>query len=334
VVCICAEDLLWFEYPSGRLRQRLSLASLSPVRLDFSGPQVGFALDPAVLYFVGQNAGLYRWTLGGDCETILEGRPPTELNPVYTHEAYTVPARDGRPVPVQRFIPPQPKLAAILYVHGGPGGEIDPHDPFMLRLLAEGIEFVRVAYRGSSGYGPEHEDANRHEYGRADVWDVVAAGLDWKYRLGKDRPLLLAGYSYGGFLTLLSLAQADQPFAGGISLWAVSGLHRMAAHQHKAYPADAAERAEALIERSPLAQAGRIRVPLLIFHGALDTAATTEEMQAIRDRVAAAGGECELIVYDDDTHGLMRHRDEIHARVMAFVRGFTDPGAVVSRPRS
>jgi dipeptidyl aminopeptidase/acylaminoacyl peptidase len=329
LVCICADELLWFEYPSGQLKQRLSLAAFAAVRQYFSGPQLGFAPDPSVMYFLGRNSCLYRWTLGGECVCVLEER--SEPRPAYPHDAYTVLSRDARPIPVQRFIPPQPKGPAILYVHGGPGGVIDPDDPFMLRLLAAGIEFICVAYRGTIGYGREHENANRGEYGRADVWDVIATGLDWKNRLGKDRPLILAGYSYGGFLTLLSLAQAGQPFAGGISLWAVSGLHRMLAHQHKAFPAEAAERTQALIERSPLEQAKRIHVPLLILHGALDTAATTEEMQIIHDGVVAAGGECELIVYADDTHGLQRHRDDIHARVLAFVEQLDAPGALDDR---
>jgi hypothetical protein len=33
-------------------------------------------------------------------------------------------------------------------------------------------------------------------------------------------------------------------------------------------------------------------IPLLIFHGAWDTVATTEEMQAIHDSVVAAGSNC------------------------------------------
>jgi alpha-beta hydrolase superfamily lysophospholipase len=320
VVCVGADELLWFDYPGGQLRQRLSLASLAPVRLDLSGPQLGFGPDPGVVYFLGRDGGLYRWTLGGECVCVLA--EPPQPGPADRHEAYTVPSRDGRPVPVQRFIPPRPIRPAILYVHGGPGGVIDPNDPFMRRLLAEGVEFVCAAYRGSSGYGREHEDANRGEYGRADVWDIIAAGNDWQQRVGPGRPLLLAGYSYGGFLSLLALARDDHPFAGGLVLYAVSGLHRMLAHQHKALPAGAAEQAAARLERSPLEQAGRIRGPLLIFHGALDTAAATEEMQAIRERVTAAGGECELIVYDDDTHGLQRHRADVHARVMAFLQRF------------
>jgi dipeptidyl aminopeptidase/acylaminoacyl peptidase len=192
----------------------------------------------------------------------------------------------------------------------------------MLRLLAEGIEFVCVAYRGSSGYGREHEEANRGECGRADVWDVVAAGFDWKERVGDDRPLFVAGYSYGGFLTLLALAQAEHPWVGGIVMWTLIGWHRMKLNQQRAFPTDAEQFAQAQIERSPLAQAKNICVPLLIFHGALDTTATTEEMRSIQNSVVSQGGTCDLIIFADDTHGLARHRDEIHAAVLSFLERF------------
>jgi dipeptidyl aminopeptidase/acylaminoacyl peptidase len=192
----------------------------------------------------------------------------------------------------------------------------------MLLLLAEGIEFVCVAYRGSSGYGLEHQDANRGEYGRADVWDIIAAGQDWKTRFGSNRPLIVTGSSYGGFLALLAMAQAGVPWAGGIVLWGVSGLHRLPAHQHRALPVDPEQQAAARLERSPLEQARYIRGPLLTFHGALDTVATTEEMRAVQNSVLAGGGDCELVVYEDDTHGLQRHRDDILARVQDFLERF------------
>lgn len=320
ILCICSDELLWFAYPEGILLQRFSLASAASVWNYFTGPQIGFDLRATTIYFVGANACLYRWSIGGNCDCILKDRLP--VKPAFAHEAYRVPSRDERPIPVQRFIPPQPRLPAILYVHGGPGGAINPDDPFMLRLLAEGVEFVCVAYRGSSGYGPEHEAANREEYGRADVWDILAAGFDWKKRAGENRPLIIAGYSYGGFLTFLALAQEEIPWAGGIALWSVSGMHRLGLLQHRAFPTEASQLARARIERSPLEQAGRIRVPLLIFHGALDTAATTEEVKSIQGSVVSRGRECELIFFEDDTHGLMRHRDEIHAHVLRFLERF------------
>jgi predicted alpha/beta hydrolase len=139
------------------------------------------------VYFLGVNFCLYRWNIGGDSECILEDSSP--VRPAFTHEEYHVPSRDGRPIPVQRFIPATPKLPAILYVHGGPGEAIDPDDPFMLRLLAEGIEFVCVAYRGSrmdTARNTRKQTGNMA--GRC--LGYPAAGFDWKKRAGEDRPLL------------------------------------------------------------------------------------------------------------------------------------------------
>lgn len=320
LLCICTDELLWVAYPEGTLLQRLSLASMSPVGFYLTGPKIGFDLRATTLYFLGVNFCLYRWHIGGNCDCIL--KDSLLVRPTFAHEEYRVPSRDGRPIPVQRFIPPQPRSSAILYVHGGPGEAIDPDDPFMLRLLAEGVEFVCAAYRGSSGYGPEHQEANRGEYGRADVWDILAVGFDWKKRTGEDRPLIVAGYSYGGFLTFLALAQEEFPWVGGIVMWTVSGWHRLTFHQHRAFPNEADQLAQARIERSPLEQARRIRIPLLIFHGALDTAATTEEMKFIQGSVESGGGACEMIVFADDTHGLVRHRDEIHVHVLSFLKRF------------
>lgn len=320
ILCVCSDELLWFAYPQGTLLQRLSLASAASVWNYFTGPQIGFDRQATNVYFVGADACLYRWKIGGNADCILKDSPP--VRPAFTHEEYSVPSRDGRPIPVQRFIPPQLRSAAILYVQGGPGGAIDPDDPFMLRLLAEGVEFVCAAYRGSIGYGAEYEEANRGEYGRADVWDILAAGFDWKKRTGGNRPLILAGYSYGGFLTLLALAQKETPWSGGITLWSVSDLSHMGLHQHRAFPLDPAQQAAARVERSPLRQAVNIHVPVLIFHGALDTVATVEEMKAIQASISGQGEECELVIFDDDTHGLVRHRDEIHARIMSFLSKF------------
>lgn len=49
------------------------------------------------------------------------------------------------------------------------------------------------AYRGCSGYGKEHKEMNLGEYGRADVWDVLAASVDWKIKTKNRRPLASLG---------------------------------------------------------------------------------------------------------------------------------------------
>ncbi len=92
--------------------------------------------------------------------------------------------------------------------------------------------------------------------------------------------------------------------------------------QHLALPTYADQLDLTRIEPSSLEYAGRIRVPLLTFHGALDKTATTVEMESIQDSIMSRGGKCELIVSEYDMHGLVLHREENHSHVLSFLKRF------------
>lgn len=310
-------DLSWVTFPAGDLNDCLPLSA--PVAGYFTGPNISLGTEDSV-YFLDECSSINRWQAGGQVVTVLREEP--EPKPSFLHEEYSVVSGDGLSVPVQRFIPPNAKAPAVLYVHGGPDAPINPDDATMLHLLGKGYEFICAAYRGSAGYGPKHRNANRGEYGRADVRDVLACAQDWKERTDGSRPLILAGYSYGGFLGLLALSRAEDLLAGGIIMWPVTGLHRFPSHTHRALPEEREERCQALTERSPVERASHIRVPVQIFHGALDAAGNVEELSVIQQRIQAAGGDCTLRVFDDDTHGLRRHLDEIHADMLRFLGRF------------
>ena len=317
VLRIREDDLAWVAFPAGGLNDCLPLSA--PVAGYFTGPNISLGTEDSV-YFLDEGSSINRWQAGGQVVTVLREEP--EPKPPFFHEEYSVVSGDGLSVPVQRFIPPNARAPAILYVHGGPGAPINPDDATMLHLLGEGYEFVCAAYRGSAGYGPKHRNANRGEYGRADVRDVVACAQDWKERTDGSRPLILVGYSYGGFLGLLALSRTETLLAGGIIMWPVTGLHRFPSHAHRALPEEREERYQALTERSPVERANHIRVPVRIFHGALDSAGNVEELSVIQQRIQATGGDCTLKVFDDDTHGLRRHLDEIHADILRFLGRF------------
>ena len=232
VLRIREDDLTWIAFPAGALNDSLPLPA--PVKGYFTGPNINLGAEDSV-YFLHEDSAIERWQASGQAVTIFQDK--REPGPPCLHEEYTVISQDGLLVPVQQFIPPDARTPAVLYVHGGPGAPIDPDDATMRRLLGEGYECICAAYRGSAGYGPKHKDANRGEYGRADVRDVVACAQDWKVRTGGSRPLILVGYSYGGFLGLLALAQTETLLASGIILWPVTGLHRLPGHAHRALPA-------------------------------------------------------------------------------------------------
>ena len=314
VLCATDESLGLYEFPSGKLAAVLQMDG--PQRRAVIGPTVAFDPSEDVLYFLDQLGRVLRWSVeDGTTEVVLEDEE-LEAVPSYEMEEYWFTARDGRSIPVQMYAPRRPNGRAVLYVQGGPGAKIDPSDPIALRLLDEGYQLVRPAYRGSAGYGDEHLRANQGEWGRTDVRDIVDCGLDWLSRSdGDSRSLALAGFSYGGFLTFLASTYEEAPWSCAITLYGVTRfLPRFLSLQ-----ADELERAAT--KRSPVARAGDIRVPLLMLHGGRDTTSSTEDVESIRDSVLSSGVPCELVVFEEDNHGLRLSRPAMFRHMLEFMDG-------------
>lgn len=254
----------------------------------------------------------------GKFELLLKAQE--EKMPTFSHREYTVRSKDDRLIPVHSFLPENPNFKGVMLVHGGPGEKVDdPRDPIVLRLLQEGYEVVAPCYRGCFGNGQEHRDANLGEYGRADVWDLLAVGEDWKNKHQTKRPLAIIGYSYGGYLTLLSLSKERNPFERGISLWGVTRIEHLKMHLPRAYPNDKDDREKAVVDRNPLVQANKIKSPLLILHGTQDNTSTNEDVECIQQRIQEHGGSCRVVMYEDG-HGLGRNIQQVYEEVIAFLK--------------
>ena len=304
-----------FEPPSVEPISDLFCKSPSPIQITLTGPAL--ASERNGLLFLGTDGVLYRWNPSGVCESVLSGDPVDEKPPQERRD-YRFKARDGRDIPVHRHVPENANGRAIVYVDGGPSPPIGEDDPVVNRLVEEGYEVIRPAYRGKGGYGEEHEMANRGECGRADVLDVIDCALDWRRRFdAKDRPLAVSGFSYGGFLTFLALTHREAPWSCGITLWGVTEL--MITWRSRGLPVDPVEREVALNERSPVRRAEDINFPLLMLHGGRDTTSTTSDVLSIQDSVKESGIDCELVVFEEDTHGLALSRTEMLDRMLKFL---------------
>ena len=318
VLCVQQDELHLNAFPSGDLIARLSLSNLSSVKIGITGPEVAFGPGGETLYFLGTDGGLYRWDIGGSAELVLQDEPD-QTTVGFTREDYRFRATDGREIPVQRYLPPDPNGRAIVYVEGGPGGTIRPNNLIVLRLLEEGYEVVRPAYRGTWGYGTEHFDANRGECGCGDVRDIVDCGLDWKTRFGTaGRPLALVGFSYGGYLTFLALGYPEAPWTCGITLWGATTVPPGA--WATGLPSGL-EVDEALRETSAVAHAYRISFPLLILHGGRDNT-PTKDVQSIQKAVHHSGRPCDLVVFEEDGHGLFASQKEMLTRMLDFLDAY------------
>jgi dipeptidyl aminopeptidase/acylaminoacyl peptidase len=196
-------------------------------------------------------------------------------------------------------------------------------------MVAGGFAVIAPDVRGSTGYGKrfEHLDDGRR---RLDViadlqavhhWIVATPGLD-------ERRAALVGGSYGGYLAVAGLAFQPERWAAGVSVVGMSSLvtflEGTAAWRRPLREAEygslAADR-DFLVEASPLTHAHRIAAPVLLVHGANDPRVPLGEAQQVHDAVRRNGVRSELIVYEDEGHGLVKQRNRLDAwpKVLTFL---------------
>jgi alpha-beta hydrolase superfamily lysophospholipase len=317
VFSVTRDSLSIYDFPTRTLYAQLRLSDAALIKHTLSGPVIFFVPHEEAAYFLGNDSRIYRWQIHHACKAIVEPEPE-QHETTYQRSDYVFRASDGLDIPVQQYIPVNPNGRAVVFAEGGPGGAIDPQNAIVTRLLAEGYEVIRPAYRGCGGYGDDHLKANEAQCGQADVRDVVESGIDWRQRFKKAHaPLAVAGYSYGGYLTFLALTHQDAPWACGITFWGCTKIPPLV--QTTGLPDDPRERRKALEERYAVGKAHQMRFPLLILHGDRDTAALTEEVRTIRDRVTASNLHCELIIFENESHGLRGCRPQMYTHALSFL---------------
>jgi dipeptidyl aminopeptidase/acylaminoacyl peptidase len=78
---------------------------------------------------------------------------------------------------------------------------------------------------------------------------------------------------------------------------------------------------EFLVEASPLTHLERLRAPLFIVHGANDPRVPLSEAQQLQAALQGKGVRSELLVYEDEGHGLQKlvNRLDAYPKMVAFL---------------
>lgn len=212
-------------------------------------------------------------------------------------------ARDGLRIEALLTRPPgrTGPGSLVLMPHGGPqaesGDEIDLWSEF---LASRGHTVLEVNFRGSTGRGRSFLLAGLRRWGR-EMQDDLSDAADWAVAQGLADPhrIAIAGASYGGYAALMGAAQTPQRYRCAISFAGVSDLPGLILHASRFIGGEAAtERMigrywgdrEALRQASPLRQADRIRVPVLLVHGADDRVVPASQSRDMAEALRASGG--------------------------------------------
>jgi dipeptidyl aminopeptidase/acylaminoacyl peptidase len=217
------------------------------------------------------------------------------------------------------------KVPALVWVHGGPGGQSRTgYSATIQHLVNHGYAVLAANNRGSSGYGKTfyHMDDKRH--GDVDLKDIVygknyLATLDW---VDGERIGIIGG-SYGGYMVGAALAFEPEVFDVGIDIFGVMNWVRTltsippwwASFKESLYDemGDPATDGERHRKISPLFHAKNIKAPLLVVQGANDPRVLQVESDEIVAAVRANGVPVEYVLFPDEGHGFTKRENRIKA---------------------
>jgi dipeptidyl aminopeptidase/acylaminoacyl peptidase len=169
----------------------------------------------------------------------------------------------------------------ILRIHGGPHySDMDRWAPDILAHVDAGFLVAMVNYRGSEGFGQAWRDELTGNVGFLELEDGIA-GLDDLVARGLADPdrVVLAGWSWGGYVTLLGAGRHPDRWRSLVA--GVPVADYIAAYEDESPMLQALDRAlfggspdevpELFRERNPLTYVDNVSAPLLVLAGENDS---------------------------------------------------------------
>jgi dipeptidyl aminopeptidase/acylaminoacyl peptidase len=284
-------------------------------------------------------SNLYVWTIGEGQPRRLTDTLTKDIDSEDLVDAQIVRFKsfDGTTVPSIFFKPhqatPQGRAPALVWVHGGPGGQTRKgYSALIQYLVNHGYAVLGINNRGSSGYGKTFYVADDQKHGHEPLWDCVEgkkylAALPY---VDKDRIGIMGG-SYGGYMVLAALSLQPDVFNVGVDLFGISNWvrtlesipawwesQRLALYKEIGDPV---KQRAMLIEVSPLFHSDKIKQPLMVLQGANDPRVIKPESDDIVAAVKKNGVPVEYVVFDDEGHGFTKKKNQIegYRKILEFL---------------
>lgn len=266
------------------------------------------------------------------------------VNDLVKAEVIRFPSFDGKEIPAIYYKPLQAdknnKAGALVWVHGGPGGQSRVgFNNSIQYLVNHGYAVLAVNNRGSSGYGKTFYKLDNKDHGYGDLKDCIWAK---KWLISQEyidsSAIGIYGGSYGGNMVLNALCLHPDEFKVGVDLFGVANWLRTL----KSIPPYWESFRKALYDElgdpntkdsvllkatSPLYNYEKINKPLIVFQGANDVRVLKVESDEIVAGVKKNGVPVEYVVFPDEGHGFVKKENLITTdkRTLEFLNKYLKP---------
>lgn len=243
-----------------------------------------------------------------------------------------VTARDGRKIPGWLTVPVGSngkRLPLVVYPHGGPYGISDSwgYDLTVQMMASHGYAVLQVNFRGSDGYGREHEVAGYKQWGLT-MQDDLTDATRWAIDQGiADKDLIcIFGASYGAYAALMGAIKEPGLYkcavgqVGVYDLAKVKGDNARDNDYLRTFFATTFNDRD-LASLSPNKFGSRVKVPVFLSAGKEDEIAPYQHTEMMEAALKAAGSPVESLYFVDEGHGIYRpdNKRKFYAQLMSFL---------------
>jgi dipeptidyl aminopeptidase/acylaminoacyl peptidase len=222
------------------------------------------------------------------------------------------------------------KYPLAVNVHGGPSSVSLSHWPgshdFSAGLSAMGYFVLYPNPRGSYGQGEAFTRANVKDFGYGDFRDIMA-GVDEALKIAPIdlNRLGIAGWSYGGFMTMWAVTQTNRfkaAMAGaGISNWqSYYGENLIDQWMIPFFGKCVYDDPEIYAKSSPINLIEKVKTPTLILVGDSDGEVPGPQSYEFWHGLKTLGVETQFVVYEHEGHLFAnpKHQRDVIARTLAW----------------
>ncbi|MBK7428093.1 MAG: alpha/beta fold hydrolase [Saprospiraceae bacterium] len=252
-------------------------------------------------------------------------------------EVVRYPSFDSLDIPAIYYKPLQAskdsKVPALIWVHGGPGGQSRQNYSALIQYLVNhGYAVLAVNNRGSSGYGKTFYQMDDQDHGEGDLKDCI-----WGKKWMQEQDYIdtskvgIIGGSYGGFMVMRALTHTPNEFALGVNIFGVTNWLRTL----KSIPPWWESFKEALYKEmgdpvadslrlygiSPVFHGNKVTKPTMVLQGAKDPRVLQVESDEMVAAVKANGVPVEYLIFEDEGHGFVKKENQIkgYGSILTFL---------------
>ena len=180
-------------------------------------------------------------------------------------------------------------------------------------MAGQGFILVCVDGRGTGGRGAAFEKQTYMNLGVKEAQDQVAAAqyMASQPYVDKDR-IGIWGWSYGGYMTLMSMSEGTPVFRAGVAVAPVTDWNYYDTVYGERYMRTPKENAGGYDASSCFSRADKLNGRLLLIHGMADDNVHFQNAAEYAERLVQAGKQFEMQVYTNRNHSIRGGNTSMH----------------------